>query len=340
MTEKRTGEIRLYTDQDGRIWGQGRGEEPRDLGTDPDGLVAQSWIQDADKIRLLAGSYNAALITALHSSRCSVKKPRSVLLGNPDLVPDPQKRLSAIFGRMDGWEMSPSLGGWRELTDKDYVTYALVGVLQKSSGKLNNLAERLLRAHPAWPAVSFLSDTNLEAVCQLICQILDPRWHVDPAKPDARKRLLSRLGLGHSGLTNIEAILEDDDDKAGPRCDVARLVLDAWTGGDYVQPEAIDAHSFLWRIAQGQPGAKGLLAASKVFLTFLHDVWLDNLTPMRQYEPVTKKLGVKRPTSVNYLRMVKAKCYSPQLFVPEHFFGSALELKAWRSHTERLRQRA
>jgi hypothetical protein len=340
MTQKRTGEIRLHTDQDGRIWVQDRGEEPRAMGTDPDWLVTQWWLQEAVTIRLLAGLYNADLIAALHGSRCVNKKPRRVLLGNPNLLPLEQKRLTTIFSRMDGWDMPPSLGGWRELTDTDYVTYALAGVLQKSHGKLNNLAERLLRSHPAWPAVSFLSTTKLEAVCQLICEILDPRWHVDPTKPDARKRIHSRLGLGHSGLTNIGYVLgvETQPDRG---IENARLVLEAWTGGDLRPPEVIDASAFLWRIAMKEPsGAKGLLRASQVFLTFLHDVWLDNLTPMRQYEPVTRKLGRKAPGSVNYMRMVKAKCYSPQLFVPEHFFEQSQEVKAWQQHTERLQQRA
>lgn len=342
MNPKRIGEIRLHTDQDGHVWLQERGREPQDCGTDTDGLVKQSQILEAEKIRLLAGRENAAIITSLHSIRCLSGRPRKVLLGNPRLVSESKPRLETIFGRMDSLDLAPSLGGWRELTEKDYVTYALAGVLQKSSGKLNNLAERLLRAHPAWPAVSFLSDANLEAACQLVCEVLDPRWYVDETKPDARKRLLSRFGLGHSGQQNIGYLLGTDK-QPGQRVDAAKLVLDTWTGGDYVppRPDAIDAHGFLWRLAaKGDGGVKGMVRSCQVFLAFLHEVWLDNLTPMRHYEPVTRKLGRKRPTTVNYMRMVKAKSYSPQLFVPEHFFEVSTEVKAWRQHTERLRQRA
>lgn len=342
MTEKRIGEIRLHTDQDGQIWGQRHGEEPCVLSSNPDNLASQSWLRDAGKIRIIACGENAALIVALHSVRCHDGRPRQVQLGNPRLLPSQPKRVSTVFGRMDAWDVAPSLGGWRELTNKDYVTYALMGVLHESSGKLNNLAERLLRAHPAWPAVSFLSDANVEAACHLVCTILDPRWHVDPAKPDARKRLLSLFGLGHSGRRNIGYLLGVEK-QPGPDVEYAKLVLDTWTGGDYTPPraDAIDANHFLWRIAaKGEGGVKGMVRSCQVFLTFLHDVWLDNLTPMRQYEPVSRKLGKKDPTTVNYIRLVKSSCYSPQLFVPEHFFELPAEIRAWRQHTERLRQRA
>lgn len=342
MNQKRTGEIRLHTDQRGHVWFQSQGREPCDCGTDVDLLARQSHILEADKVRLLAGSYNAAIIEALYNSRFACGRPRRVLLGNPRLLPDAANRLETIFGRMDSLEMAPSLGGWRELTEKDYVTYALLGVLRKSSGKLNNLAERLLRAHPAWPAVSFLSDANLEAACQLVCEVLDPRWYVDQTKPDANKRLLSQFGLGFSGQQNIGYLLGVEK-QPGQHVSEAKLVLDTWTGGNYVppQPDAIDAHGFLWRLAaKGSGGIKGMVRSCQVFLAFLREVWLDNLTPLRHYEPVARKLGRKRPTTVNYLRLVKAKSYSPQLFVPAHFFELSGEVAAWRAHTDRLRQRA
>jgi len=342
MNPKRSGEIRLHTDQDGHVWLQAIGGEPVDCGPDTDGLVSQSEILEAEKICLLAGRYNATIITSLHSVRCQTGRPRTILLGNPWLLPGGDERLETIFGRMDSLELAPSLGGWRELTERDYVTYALAGVLQQSGGKLNNLAERLLRAHPVWPAVSFLGDANLEAACHLVCAVLDPRWHVDSTKPDARKRLLSRFGLGQGGPRNV-GYLMGFEQQAAKHSDTAKLVLDTWTGGDYVppRPDAIDARGFLWRLAaKDSGGVKGMLRSCQVFLAFLHEVWLDNLTPLRRYEPVVKKLGRKQPSMVSYMRMVRAKSYSPQLFVPEHFFELSTEVKAWQQHTDRLRQRA
>jgi hypothetical protein len=243
---------------------------------------------------------------------------------------------------MYGWDTAPSLGGWRELTEKDYVTCALTGALSKSGGKKNKLTERLLRAHPVWPAVSFLSDASIEAVCRLVCEIFDPRWHVDPAKPDARKRYLTTFGLGQHGLKNIGFILGSEAQPM-PKVELAKLVLDAWTGGNYTAPptEEINPQRFLWRIAiKDGGGTKGLTRACQVFLNFLYDVWLDNLTPARQFSVVVRKLGKRNPSEITCLRMLKDKKYSPELFVAAHFFEDPSEVLAWKQHILRLQTQA
>jgi hypothetical protein len=73
---------------------------------------------------------------------------------------------------------------------------------------------------------------------------------------------------------------------------------------------------------------QALLAASRVFARFLRDVWLDNLTPRREY--------VKTMNKPVRNRLLPAQQYSPQLFVPELFFEDARLVSAWRIHSSRF----
>ena len=345
MPTQKIGEIKIHTAPDGNIWFAERGHQPRLAELDAEDFATQSWVLEADALRLLATRDNCDLICALHAARCGTGLPRQVLLGNPRILPVEYERLGKVFGRMERCDISPSLGGWRELASKDYVTYALAGVLKKSEG-FNNLAERLLREHPVWPALSFLSDINKESACELICTMLDPRWWVDPSKPDARKRLNSSFGLGQDGRQNLaHIIMGGPENPPGRYCDRARLVLDTWTGGEYVPPaeSRLDANSFLWRIQakKAKTAMHSMQRACHVFLSFMRSVWLDNLTDERQYEAVTRKLGkAKKQVSWTYMKMVKSERYSPQLFVPEHFFELSTEVSAWNKHKEALKQRA
>ena len=345
---QRKNEIRLYTDPSGQIWFKERGREPRQTQLSPESLARQSWLLDAQRVMLLAHHNNSDIITALYSAKRTVGSPVRVLLGNPRLCPKRRLEVPSVFFSMDGWELPPSLGGWRELTDKDYVTYALAGVLRKSEDETcSNLVERLLRAHPAWPALSFLSGLDKYRACELICTILDPRWHVDPAKPDARKRLQSTFGLGREGVKNVAHVLVGGPQHpAGYNSSLANLVLDAWAGTGSGEPclppdpVLLRPQDFLWRIACKRPaGFKGMVRACRVFLSFVCDVWLDNLTSQRTYGPAVRKTS-KDGYSRNYPQLCPCASYSPQLFVAGHFFELAAEVQAWHEHIDRLKQRS
>ena len=64
--------------------------------------------------------------------------------------------------------------------------------------------------------------TSHESACELLCTILDPRWHIDPSKPDARKRLNSAFGF-HGVVEHITRVAQLVGMSA--RNDVAHFLL-------------------------------------------------------------------------------------------------------------------
>jgi len=249
---------------------------------------------------------------------------------------------------MMGQEESPSVGGWHQLTEKDYVTFALIAEFEQAGGQCTSLVERFLRVHPAWPALSFLPDLSKVAACRLLTAIVDPRWHVDPHKPDRDARLRSFLGLGGNGLEVVQSLLMGEPSLDWPRR-VARAkdVLDTWTGGDYTPPpqDVVGPSGFLWRVyygvAEAKDGYRGMLRACHVFLRFLRSVWLDSLTATRVYESVVRRV-VDRPRGKpdcreKRRRLLPCRAGSSTLFLPEHFFRLTAEVEAWRQHLTRCR---
>jgi hypothetical protein len=347
MTSKRVGERRLHTDHDGVVWSKEPGQDPVAISQTAVALSDQSWVLNAEKVMLLGTRDNAELICTLQVllGRMAEARPHRLLIGNPRLQAARYTRLSTIMGHMDGYDFAPSLGGWRELIGLDYVTYALVGVLNKSTVDYEH-RDRLLLAHPAWPALSFIDNCCSAAAAKLLCIILDPRWHVDPAKPDACKRLYNLCGLGRDAEQNIQHLLFGDEYQPGHSVEAARAVLDTWfslekTVRASVKPspkqdcEVPPSGQFLRKLAAADGSQKrvaGIVKACRVFLTFLQSVWLDNLTPSQKYIQVTRRLGRKKASNVTYGKLQPESHYNPTLFVPEYFFADSSEVQAWYRH--------
>src|SRR5690606_9579989 len=83
-----------------------------------------------------------------------------------------------------------SLGGWHAFGPADYPTYAMAEALAAGQSPLG-----LLRRHPVWPLLRFIMHLQPAPTCALLATILDPRWYVDPARPDSLSRLKAYLGL-------------------------------------------------------------------------------------------------------------------------------------------------
>jgi len=252
---------------------------------------------------------------------------------------------------MAGKEEAASVGGWHQLTEKDYATFALMAEFARAGHRCTPVVEQHLRRHPAWLALSFLPDLSKVAACGLIAAIGDPRWHVDSAKPDRHTKLRAYMGLG-SRPELIENLLSGkfpEDLALAPRLKARRLqwVLDTWTGGDYTPPaqDMVGPDGFLWRVyhsvASNKTGFRGMMRACNVFLRFLQSVWLDNLTKAREYERVAKRFrkATTAPKTLKVSRMLPCRTYCPTLFVPEHFFHLKAEVEAWKQHVARCHDR-
>ena len=294
---------------------------------DPISFVSQEWVKDTSLVRLLGTADNAPLIVALYRTQRLCGKPARVQLGSPLVCGAGDGRLSAatIFRHMDQLDyLAPSLGGWHDLTNKDYTSYALADAIYAAKGKFTGAAEKFMEGHPAWPALSFLPTFNKVRGGLLLALLLDPRWYVDPENCNRAARLRSHFGMTADKRTVrlIQMIMEGRAD-AAPKEDVQRIsmlqvALDTWAGED-LSPTfpllAGEPANFLWRIAQdnahGPQGlALGLRRATSVFLRFVCEVWTDAVSV--------------------------APCYDP-LFHAGYFFQDQAVVAAWRHHLCHLR---
>lgn len=293
----------------------------------PQEFVAQEWVRQADSVRILGTADNASLIVELHNHRLRHGRPQ-IYLGSPSLCrldrdpPDVIRQLMEI-------EHPPSVGGWHKMRSTDYTAYALINEFAWSGGELTERVRMALEAHPAYRFLQFIPTLDDVATVRVLCEMRDPRFHVDPKAPDAVSRLKQFFGLGEpGGVLNANAFLTTDRSQVTARYELADAVLAAWSGGwEYeVQRDVIPPRCFLMRVVRqmrkrGRSTAIALLRASHVFLRYLRYTWLDAMTPPREYELLSA--GQRRS------RMKPERVYAPTMFVPEHFFANADEVAAW-----------
>jgi hypothetical protein len=221
----------------------------------------------------------------------------------------------------------PSLGGIRAAAPGDLVAYRLAAALDGGDG---DLAARLVQAHPAWPALSFVPLAGRRQAAELLAAVLDPRWYVDPSKPDRSARLEAYLGLtpkiqqaaalgraihGADRCLAVQAAWFPD-----PLFRAAAYKLREFSPEKPIRPRAgavapgLRPQDFLvraWANRAATPGADPVVAvlrASQLFTRFLRDVWLDSVVRTRD---VLAEGG---------------------LFRPEHWFAHPEEAEAFKAH--------
>jgi hypothetical protein len=220
-----------------------------------------------------------------------------------------------------------SLGGVRRATQTDIDTLQAYRDL--------TAAER----HPGWPALSFLPRFDPVQAAHLLHLIGDPRWYVDAFQPDSFHRLRDAFGLGSSGEATMAKLLAGRPITAARNGKFACQVVNTWYCGERLRAAQEDGSFayYPWRIysqvAQQSSPARALLAACRSLLRTVCDVWLDNLTPPREYDAAQVVSGGRRDRA----RLQPAKRYGPQLFVPRYVFSTEEQCGAWEAHVAQWR---
>lgn len=156
-----------------------------------------------EQIRVMGSAENAKLITVLHDLK-QKGKIASVEIASPLICRKRQSRhdpAAVLMALRQSVELSPSLGGFHELTENDYRAYALAvevaatAVSTKHTLVVSKKALGLLKGHPAWKALSFIQSLNPTYVAGLLAHMLDPRWYIDGCSPDRFSKVQGYLGL-------------------------------------------------------------------------------------------------------------------------------------------------
>lgn len=318
-------EILAYVDEDRQqVWFGTEKAPAENSGLSPEEFAAEEWVLAGREIKLEGTWESTPLIRYLWERKLSTQAPVKIYLGRPMFAENPVDALC----RMRQLSDPPSCGGWHVMTAEDYVTYRLIDLLRsRPDPSTDAVMAMFLAAHPAYPALSFLPGMSPWWSAVFIGFVIDPRWWVNPRYPDRLSSYYRMLGIGHPGAAaDLWRIYREETEPRLSNPEYGRTsTIFAWTrqGGGKI-PEPTCPADFLVRVwRQYSDPAHGLFVAARLFSKFVRDVWLDNLTPPRRY--VSGKKGEPR-------RLQPCRQYSPQLFVPEHFFADKRTLQAWRLH--------
>lgn len=260
----------------------------------------------AESIRLVGDCANASLIVDLWRLKQSGQLG-SVQLASPLVCPTKADRSNpeAVLYYMRRFARPRSLGGFHEMDHNDCHTYRLVAAVRNQPvPALTSAVRECLHQHPAWYPLQFVSRLDHWAVAQLLATIIDPRWYIDPSRPDRSAKLVAFLGLNpktQAGVTDPSKPRWEGHN----RCDLVRKcwqnpealndVKDTYQRcAPHVVVEAtrfgLSPHDFVWRVwgnragysvAKDPPTPSAVAAdlrASQKFVTFLRLTWLDRLT--------------------------------------------------------------
>lgn len=191
-------------------------------------------LEDVAVVRVAGLQRQATMIVLLFDAGLPLQ------LASPALVRQLATASEAIL-QMQQWLLSPSLGGWRIATREDRLVYAM------ADAGLYVLVD----LHPVWRAWSFIEGISEAAAGQFMATTLDPRWFVNPAKPDR----IAKVQAWWHGAS---------------RASVVRRVWAGQRPDDLQQPGA-----FLWQRSETRDAA----AADKLCVAFLVHTWRDAVRP-------------------------------------------------------------
>lgn len=284
--------LRLYRDPGtSQIWQLRDDHELDVLSVSPDEF-SSNHVLDVDRVRLLGTASNAQLICWLTTARNSGSAPYSVQVGTPQYCSrkdfDDPKRVLSRMQELDSRHLSSSTGGWHEVSQAEFYSYLLVCAVAAGNVTQPELL-RLLRLHPAWPAVSFIPSLNARAAAQLLAEIVDPRWYVDVKHPGRMSKLKAYVGAEPHCLRKV--ISNKIDDQRSLR---ASYAAGTWmTSKQLATSDKSSVANFVYRCYQRYDDKlTGAARATALLLRFICEVWLDSLYPDRE------------------------------LFVPEYFFSN------------------
>ena len=291
--------LKVHTAPNGLVWIAQDDCVPANTGL---GVAAFSaHLRCVERIRVLGTQGNAALLRELLRAP---ERYRVLEIAGPQLCQAPSELTDpalTLYRMRQSAGLGPSRGGWHTAQPSDRATYALIAYAQEYP--FGDAMRALLQAHPAWPALSFIPHLNEERAVQLLSEVVDPRWFVNPAAPDRVSRLFAYLGLCPRMQIAVDA-----DQIRGQRALRCRLVLDTWHGTPGPRDLTAPAN-FLWRVwAAAGSSSRGRLRASQKFIIFLRHVWMN---------------GLYRDT--RYGR-------GDGLFAPDLLFKTPAEIEAFRAH--------
>lgn len=289
--------LKLCVAPDGVVWAADGTRPPASTGLSVDAFVTTFAPRP---VRLLGCARNVQLIDRLFTV-CTAGGT-VVELATPSLCVSRAEREdpTIVLYRMRQCRWAPSLGGWHAMTAAEHVTYAMAARRAKS----------MVFQHPVWYDLAFIPTISHGGVAELLMEIRDPRWFVDPRHPMRVSRLQTFLGLtpGNVQWTQECAQRFREVTPWRRRC---LMAIAAWgySPRPAVSPQVLACPGgFLWRRLATHPDQlRGILRVTQTFVAYLYFTWLEALRAGASWRP-------------------------DPLFDPERLFKTREEIDAYREY--------
>jgi hypothetical protein len=298
--------LKLTVDERGHVWYLRGDSMPRNSGYDVTSFLKSKFLEESKNIRVVGISANSELLHCLYEKRLqgeieSLQVCSPLCCESAEDRKDPQ----LLLFRMRSYNLPSSLGGWHEFGIKDYPNYLLAEHFNRQP-EATDYVRRVVTAHAAWPALSFIESLDVDVCAKLLALLIDPRWYIDTdTDPNRGSRMEQFLGLNPRTQASLA---RSELNWRSRRC---KLVLDCWKTVSQSKLTISSPRNFLWRAwASKGGGDRGDLIASKLFISFLRLTW------------------------------TQAMCDGPQadrLFVPKFFFAREDECRAYEEHIKKFK---
>lgn len=290
----------LQVDPDQEVWSlRGRQSARRTR------LSASDFVSHAElsgPVRIFGSKENAELICEIWRRRANWPDLR-LQVGTPRMVSHCTEVRDVLLVGSSAPPYAPSLGGWHDFTERDYIPYALGQYTQRSPASMPpehsnwHAIEVLLRDFAPLRILRFIRTLSVPMLGFWLAELRDPRWFVSVTEPDRVSPMDQYLGLWPANqATTLAAGSALDGAPAHvrrcwltQRCWLPMNVeqADAGAGSLY---DTKHPQNFLLRVfANPKKGApmRALLRASQLFTRFTRAAWLDWLSAGRaSYDPL------------------------------------------------------
>lgn len=275
--------VTLHTDNDFSVWYSDNFIQGENTHSDITDFFNSDYMEQLDcaaTISVLGIRNNAGLITQLYERQLTKQKYRNKRLFVRSPAAIPRKTLNDNIPVVLQRLRQPLASDCRahqshDIRPNDYITYSMIGsVLLDNTSTVPEKAKRFLRQHPAFPAIDFVSSSNLDSACALICDIVDPRWFRHATHTSRQSNLYSYLGLT---LQNMRCFCgETSNSESG--FNRAVRAMKAWYNSNF-DPDNTAAGNFLSATFKKHTHkAKALLRCTQRFVSLLSHVWFAGVT--------------------------------------------------------------
>lgn len=186
---KRQEPICLHADSDGVVWKIGSG------GT----LQPYSQIYTFNNLpsgtfRLIGCEANYRIITELYSKLMQQEESSTILIGSPALINPQHTSYSTVLSKLATLSVhDSSIHYWHVMGGCDFNNYLLLRAYKEEG--YNDLVRMLFHYHATCNYFEFIGMSDREAAIKLLAAIVDPRWFVNPVRPNKTDKLESGFGL-------------------------------------------------------------------------------------------------------------------------------------------------